>query len=336
MKRMPRQASWLIFLLSVSLSSGCESNPASPSTPPPENGSWTIYTPYDWPHDGRPYQSIYFTIYSDAADTTMKQQLGEIADERFSQILRLFDFENLSDFVYPPGYSKMEIYINRNHTENINWAYWGGFIITIRSSEITGRWHGYTVYTVRHELTHEFEFLIHGRESLATDVWFREGIAVYVGCAEYTGWDTIGDLSELESWISRHENMPGQGNPVRIHQHADFPDGADRHQYYRMFELAMRYILDDRGMGKSYQDVLSLFYDLRDGVSFPVSFENRFGIGVSDFEDEVFDRIGVYLSNSAPEFIEETRPGDEYPPLRANRVERCRASDSQHLVNACR
>ena len=203
------------------------------------------------------------------------------------------------DFVYPPGYSKMEIYINRDHTENINWAYWNGFIFTIRSSEISGRWYNYAVYISRHELTHVFEFLIEGRESLATDVWFREGIAVYVGCVEDTGWRTITDSSELESWISQNQNIPGEGNPIRIHQHADFPDGADRHEYYRLFELVVTYILDEKGMARSYKDVLSLFYDLRDGISFSVSFESRFGISVSDLEDEVFDRLRAYLSINA-------------------------------------
>jgi hypothetical protein len=200
--------------------------------------------------------------------------------------------------MYPPGYSKIEIYINRNHTENINWAYWGGFIITIRSSDISGHWINYTVYTVRHELTHIFEFLIKGSEILGSDVWFREGIAVHVGCLEYTGWQTIENLSELESWISTNQNVPGQGNPIKIHQHSDFPDGADIHEYYRFFELAMRYLLDGRGLGKSFPDVLNLFYDLREGISFPVSFQNHFGMSVSDYENEFYDRMRTYLDGS--------------------------------------
>lgn len=298
LKRILYQVLLFIFLLIIIVSAGCKRNPTSPPTPQTEKGSWAIYTPYDWTHDGHSYHSIYCTIYSDAASDEMKQQLGEIADERFSQILELFSFDNVSDFIYPPGYSKIEIYINRNHTEGINWAYWGGFIITIRSSDISGHWYNYTVYTVRHELTHVFEFLIEGRESLGTEVWFKEGIAVYVGCVENTGWKTIENLSELESWISQNQNVPGQGNPIKIHQHSDYPEGADIHQYYRLFELAMRYILDTNGMGKSYQDVLSLFYDLRQGISFPVSFENHFGISVSDYEDEFYDRMITYLSNS--------------------------------------
>lgn len=297
MKKIFHQIFLFKFLLILVVSSGCKNDPTSPPTPQTEKGSWATYTPYDWTHDGRPYQSIYCTIYSDAASDEMKRQLGEIADESFSQILQLFDFHSESDFRYPPGYSKIEIYINQNHTENINWAYWGGFIFTIRSLEISGHWVGYTVYTVRHELTHEFEFLIEGRESLGTEVWFKEGIAVHVGCLESTAFKTIESLSELETWISENQNVPGLGNPVKIDQNEDFPPGANWTQYYQFFELAMRYLLDGRGLGKSYKDVLSLFYDLRDSNTFSVSFENHFGISVDDYEDEFYDRMRAYLSS---------------------------------------
>jgi hypothetical protein len=228
----------------------------------------------------------------------MKQQLAEISDSRFSQIMQLFGFHDISDFRYPPGGSKIEVYINRNHPENIAWAYWGGFIITIRSSELIGHWYNYAVYTARHELTHIFEFLIEGREVLGTDVWFKEGIAVHVGCREDTGWKTIRSLSELESWISQNQNAPGQGNPIKIHQNEDFPSGADRHQYYRFFELAMRYLLDRRGMRRSFSDVLNLFYDMRNGISFPVSFRKNFGISLVDFENEFYDRMRAYLNST--------------------------------------
>jgi len=296
-KRILHHVLLFIFLLIVIVSAGCNKDPASAPDPPTEKGSWAIYTPYDWTHDGRPYQSIHCTIYSDAASDEMKQQLGEIADEKFSRILELFNFDKVSDFIYPPDYSKIEIYINRNHTENINWAYWGGFIFTISSPDISGHWYDYTTYTVSHEMTHEFEFLIEGRESLGTEVWFKEGIAVYTGCLESPAFQTVESLSELESWISENQDVPGQGIPIKIHQHSDFPAGADVHQYYRFFELAMRYLLDEKGFGKSYQDVLSLFYDLRQEISFTVSFEDHFGISVSDYENEFYDRLRTYLSS---------------------------------------
>jgi hypothetical protein len=298
MKSLFHRIILLLFLAIVIVSAGCKSSPTSPQIPQIEDGLWTIYTPYNWTHDGQPYSSTYCVIYSDDASYEMKQQMADIADGRFRQIMQLFHFHDVSDFRYPPGGSKIEIYINRNRTENIAWAYWGGFIITIRSSEIIGHWYNYAVYTARHELTHIFEFLIEGRANLGSDVWFREGIAVHVGCLEYAGWQTIKNLGELESWISQNQNVHGQGNPVKIHQIEDFPPGADWHQYYRFFELAMRYLLDRRGLGKSFQDALNLFYDIRDGKSFPVSFRDNFGISLSDFEIEFYDRMRAYLSSS--------------------------------------
>jgi hypothetical protein len=282
----------------VFASTGCKRNPTSPEIPQTEDGLWTIYTPYNWTHDGQPYSSAYCIVYSDEASYEMKRQIAEIADDRFRQILQLFDFHDVSDFRYPPGGSKIEIYINRNHTENIAYAYWGGFIITIRSSDLSGLWYNRAVNTTRHELTHIFEFLIEGSHIIGTEFWFKEGIAVHVACLEDTGWQTIQSLSELESWISQNQNVPGQGNPIKIHEYEDHPPGADRHQYYRFFELAVRYLLDRRGMGKSFGDVLNIFYDVRDGKSFPISFQDNFGISVSDYEDEFYDRMRTYLSNS--------------------------------------
>jgi hypothetical protein len=273
--------------------SGCHGDPASP--PPGTPGVWARYTPFHWTHDGSPYRSAFFTVYSDAALDAVKQQVGEIGDTRWAQILELFNVDDSTAFRYPPGASHLEIYINWNHEESINWAYWGGFIITIRAS-ITGHRHDYVVYTVAHELTHDLEFLIEGREDLGTDVWFKEGIAVYIGCLESTAFRTIRSLNELESWIAQNRDVPGGGNPITIHQDSDYPPEADRNQYYRLFELALRYLLDERGAGRSVRDVRDVFFDLSAGTPFPVSFRERFGMDVNDFEAEFFDRVRLYLS----------------------------------------
>ena len=96
----------------------------------------------------------------------MKQQVGAIIDENFTFIMQLFDFESISDFIFPPNFSTIEVYINTDQPENINWSYWGGFILTIRSATISGEWLDYTVYTSAHELMHVFEFLMEGHEEL--------------------------------------------------------------------------------------------------------------------------------------------------------------------------
>lgn len=291
----------LIFLLLAFIAAlgagGCRSGPTSPSVPQPQDGLWTRYTPYQWTHDGQPFPSAYCIVYSDDAGRDMKEQMAALVDQRFGQILELFDFHDVASFRYPPGGSKIEVYINRNHPENIAWAYWGGFIITIRSEDIAGIWYDRAVYTARHELTHQFEFLIEGREILGSNFWFKEGIAVYIGCLEYTGWRTINSLSELEAWISENRNVPGQGNPVGIHDEGDFPAGADWHRYYQFFELAVRYLLDPRGMGRSFRDVLGIFIDMKDGAPFPDSFRDHFGIALASYEVEFYNRLRAYLGS---------------------------------------
>lgn len=284
------------LLAVVSLIIGCNDSPVTPKQPTTEETSWAIHTPFDWPHDGAPCQSVYCTMYSDAASYQLKQRLGQLADTGFVRIMRLFHCTDMSDFIYPPGYSKIEIYINKNHSESVNWAYWGGFIFTIRTEDISGWAYDYSVYTLRHELLHVLEFLIEGRGGLATDVWFREGIATYVGCLESPAYQTVRTLDELEIWIAQNEHTPGNGNPIAIHSHSDLPDGANRHEYFRFSELAVRYLLDHQGLGRSCQDVTDLFYDMRRGVAFPTSFEDHFGLSLSDFEEGFFDRMRVYLT----------------------------------------
>ena len=46
-------------------------------------------------------------------------------NEKFSLILDMFNFQHPEDFRYPPGYDKIDVYINRYHEESIAAAYWG-------------------------------------------------------------------------------------------------------------------------------------------------------------------------------------------------------------------
>jgi len=265
--------------------------------------AWSVYTPFKWTHNGKPYNSEHCIVYTDAASYELKTQVRNIADENFIEILQTFNFNNFTDFRYPPGNHKIEIYINRFHDENINWAYWGGFIITIRPSDIHDtRYYNYVDYTSKHELMHIFEFLIEGTIELGTPTWFREGIAVYIGNMGTVGIQKIDNSAELESWIQQYKNMPGEGNPIKIRQWEDFPQSVrDQNQtgkYYPFFGLAMEYLIDEKGAGKSYQYILNLFYDVRNGIEFPVTFQLTFGFDVKEYETEFFNWMRIFHSDS--------------------------------------
>ena len=281
------------FLFSVLVICGCEVDPIRITPDQIEEGSWMTYSPIRWTHDGDPYYSDYCIVYSDGAEYGLKQDIGQFADMKFSEIVHLFNFNELTDFRYPPGYNKIDVYINMFHEENIAAAYWGSIFITLRSAHVDLNRYD---YLFKHELTHAFEFLIEGTVNLGTDVWFKEGIAIYCG----GGLNGITDVNDLENWISRNAEVPGLGNPIRIHVWEDFPPDADiTAYYYTVFDLTMRYFLDPDGLGKSTEDVLKLFYDIRNGMLFKDAFQNNFDISMARLEIDYYDRMRSYLGQMA-------------------------------------
>ena len=280
----------LVFSL-LGLISGCEKEEVTPNPQDSdqiEEGSWITYSPYKWTHDGKPYQSDYCKVFSDGASDEMKHVAGALADTKFLEVLQAFDFTHLDDLRFPTERKEIDVYINKNHPENIAAAYWGSIFITVRSSELdTNRY----AYLFKHELTHTFEFLVEGTVNLAGEMWFTEGIAIVVG----GGVNRINTPEDLELWITKNDQSPNKGNPITIKKWEDYPEGADKPGYATVFEVVMEYLLDTEGLNKSMQDVLNLFYDLRGKMSFEDSFEKNFGISVMVFEEEIFDRLRMYL-----------------------------------------
>lgn len=250
------------------------------------------YSIYDWTHDGRPYRAQWCDVFSDGASERVKRTAGEFADAQFEEVMGIFGFQEHGTLRYPPGFPKIDVYINRYHSESIAAAYWGSVFLTVRTDDLdTGRYR----YLFRHELTHQFEFLIEGTVNLNTDVWFREGIAIVVG----GGLGRITDEADLAAWLAQNAGFPNQGNPISIHQWDDFPEGADVDGYYGVFDAVMRYLLDPRGLDRSPNDILDIFYAVRDGEAFSSALDRTLGIGLTDLEADIFQRLSAYLGETA-------------------------------------
>ncbi|MFX1355234.1 MAG: hypothetical protein ACFFGP_14870, partial [Promethearchaeota archaeon] len=307
--QISRKLFFITFIIILGLFS-CQNDPVNSVPDQVPEGSWMTYSPLKWTHDGKPYHANYCIVYSDGASYQTKEKVGLFADEKFTQILNLFNFQEMDDLRYPPGYDKVDVYINRYHEENIAAAYWGSIFITIRSEdENINRYN----YLFRHELTHVFQFLVEGKVNLSTEVWFTEGIAIYGG----GGLGGITDIEDLEQWISSNSTDPNQGNPICIQVWDDFPPGADiTGYYYNVFDLTMRYFLDPIGLNKSIEDVLQLFYDLRNDVTFPVAFQSNFGLDLETLEKEYYDRMRAYLTGDNLKLIDQiVRKKNPFPGL---------------------
>jgi hypothetical protein len=62
-----------------------------------------------------------------------------------------------------------------------------------------------------------------------------------------------------------------------------------------MFQLAVEYLVDENGHGKTFEDLKNLFLDVSVGVSFQTAFKNRLGISVKEYEMQFFDLMNDYL-----------------------------------------
>jgi hypothetical protein len=231
-----------------------------------DEGSWWIYSPLRWTHDGEPMAGQYCKVYTDAASESLKRQCIEFADRMFGEIMQLFQVNELYQMILPKENDRINVYINTSHEENIAYAYWGTIFITVRSQVLNEKLYE---YLFKHELTHEFEFLVEGKVNLGTPVWFRESIAIYCG----GGFNRINTEADLDRWITENKGLPGQGNPILIRDWSDFPDGADIDRYYWYgFDIVMRYLLD------------------------PLGQRDNFGIETETFEQEFYCMIRGYLN----------------------------------------
>lgn len=281
----------LPFVAATTLA-GCNDTPTEPDDMI-DSGSW-YRTGFRWPHDGHPYESEHFIVYSDAASSEARQKVAEIGEELLTVLREDFALSGSSHFLWPAGQSKIHIYTYRDRFEQAwgGWGYYGGLLIysldhPIRNTEIDG----YT-RVLTHELMHVVEGLLKGTEDPSlVDVWLSEGIAEYV-CGGTQSIDIVTTRAQLEDLVSTF----GELNPISMHRY-NYPDIPNvRDYYYVMFELAVRYLLDPLGGGQSKPGIRDIYLDARNGVSFATAFETRLGHNLQQFEVEFFDLIRAYLN----------------------------------------
>jgi len=275
---------------------GCDKSPSTPSDMV-DRGSW-YRTGFEWPHDGNPYASQNFVVYSDAASLEARQKLAEIGEDLLVLLKEQFELGSDSLFRFPAGQSKIHMYAYKDRAPQDwgGWGYYGGLMIFSLDNEKRTEW-GHTElgnYTrvVTHELMHAIEGLLKGTDNPnLVDVWLSEGIAEYVAGGTSSG--SVTSLARLDELIGNY----GALNPIAMHQY-DYPDieNIGYLYYYPMFELAVGYLLDPDGAGQAKPAIKDIYLDARAGVPFATSFEDRMGINLQSYEDEFWDRVRLYLN----------------------------------------
>ncbi len=261
------------------------------------SGSW-YQTGFWWPHDGNPVESTNCIVYSDGASNNARQTLAQYAEDVLDDINHLFEIDSHDIFLYPPGQEKIDIYAYKLRFPQDwgGWGYYGGFMIySLDHPERMQIGHTdpqFYIPVIGHELTHVMQSLLIGDDDPSlVEVWFTEGLAEAV-----SGGTAGGRISDLNQLNELRQRYGWSLNPITMHQY-DYPDveGIIYYYYYPMFQLAVEYLVDVNGHGKTYADMKNLFLDVSVGVPFETAFENRLTISVADYELQFFERMNDYL-----------------------------------------
>jgi hypothetical protein len=301
---------FLIGFLLVILAAGCSSTTSSTQAVKLiRHGSW--YSREKWPHDGEPYESQNFIIYSDGASTESREEVALIAEELLAELIVEFGIDPDEMFRYPPDQDKIHIYSYKEYYPQ-QWgmrAYYGGIIAWSldHNERPTNLAHYKPV--LKHELVHVVESLLKGRDvanmdpAIRTQAWFSEGLAEAV--VGGTSGNPVSGREQFEVVTAQYGNL----NPIAYKTDGVLDLAHETHPmigfnyYYPMSQLAVEYLLAPDGLGKSLFDVRDIFLDMADGVDFSTAFETHMGMPVQAYEADFFDLMDSYLSWGKSYFV---------------------------------
>lgn len=263
-----------------------------------DSGSW--YTHVRWPHDGNPYEGRNFVVYSDAAGLEARQDVAEVAEDALAETVAELGVDPEAMFRFPAGQDKIHIYAYRDHYPQ-NWGmrtYYGGLIGWSLDHEERPTDLGHYEATLKHELVHVVEDLVKGGyapHGSAVHRWFNEGLAEALTGG--TSGGAIRGLDDLADLTAEY----GQLNPIAWQRETGNVDSASFdplvyfYYYYPMSQLAVEYLIDPDGYGKTPAELTRIFVDMAEGSTFPEAFERRVGMGLEAYEAQFFDLMDEYL-----------------------------------------
>ena len=256
-------------------------------------------------NDNKVLETDHLLIYSDASEDWAKIEMGRIGEEVLELITGLFQ-------VTPPEigindrYSKIEVYAMRRISSIGTVADINGYIDYAPDTYNTGIDPGWVREVAEHECTHTVQFRLGGTYSVVW-CWFTEGLAEAV--SDGGPFPPIRCWPEVEDFQNRSDSV----NPIAIRVIEDIPDyetnpSQQAALYYPLFGLAVRYLVDPHGHGKTYLDIKSMFADIGGGMDFLQAFEIHMGMSVSTYETHFYEWMEVFL----PKSCEQQVPGSMF------------------------
>jgi len=293
---------WFFTLLLLIFSCAREYNPLSV-----QDGMWVSDIPYYVPlfditvsHDNRIYETDHFLTFSNGSSDEVKVRFATYAEQGFADLLKKFAISNGAELGIAGQSTKIIIFTNKILPELTQRVFPFGFVLYSEDSDIFATWPEWLTsrYSnmIKHETMHVLQYLLGTKEDYLTrdqipEFWFTEGLAEFVCDGTSIPVTT---LNEFNEWFQNPDHI----NPVRIHHLSDSPVSMMRiYEYYAMFGLAVRYLLDDNGHGKTLLDVKDMFATIQTGnYLFTEAFAMHMDITIEEFEEVFLDSLPAYLS----------------------------------------
>ena len=246
-------------------------------------------------HDNRILETNHYLVFSDASSDDAKIRFAKMAEEMLFEVFQVFGIQSGEEVGIRESnkYTKPTIFTNvRTSFPYGAFAFRSGYICPAFDSQTYLQFSDYlrSIHRLdlKHETVHLIQFLV-GLDNLPNlwpDVWFSEGLAVLIS----NNRPPVATIQEMNEW----RQIPGNENPITIKDFNNYPTYGRR--WYYMFGTAVKYLLDEKGHGKTFTDVLEMFrYMASSRRGFAHAFEIYMGISVQYYEDNFWDLITKYL-----------------------------------------
>ncbi|MFC1726137.1 hypothetical protein ACFL4T_10960 [candidate division KSB1 bacterium] len=247
-------------------------------------------------HDNRILETDHYLIFSDASSDDVKIRFAKMAEETLYEVFQAFNIQSGREvgIIESNRFTKPTIFSNVNTSFPYGgFAFNAGYVYYAFDSQTYLQASGSLreIYRpdLKHETVHLISFLV-GLDNLPNlwpDVWFSEGIAVYIS----NNRPPVANIQELNEW----RQIPGNENPLTVKDFNNYPTQGRR--WYNMFGTAVKYLLDEKGHGKTFTDVLEMYrYMASSRAGFAAAFEMYMGMSVQYYEDNFWDLITGFLN----------------------------------------
>ncbi len=242
-------------------------------------------------HDGHPYESENFVVFSDFVPQEERKFWSDSLEAHQAELMDSLSVASTDEFVYVMPDRRLHVMFSRHQQfpgGAGGAASHAGFMLyssDYYDDNPNSIWRQSYSLILKHEVMHCVELML--SNGMYGQPWWVEGIAEYVS-----------DLSgvRLQYKVTRYNDLQESQNPIAVRTWTRWAAlGIRKVLYDTYMEVAVRYLLDPAGGGRTWGDVRSMYRSIRQGTAFEEAFALHMGMTVDYFQAHFFELMRAYL-----------------------------------------